>query len=177
MPSTSIAPSLGSYKAAEELGQRRFAGAVLSDDRQRCAGRNCQVEAFQNVRVAGGEPKVRLRKRISRAGRPLAVRAARRKISSRFPSPAPTAGRRHGRGGTVQRPVETSEGDHRHADRALGKHHQATQIELTVYRRGGGCNQKTKTFAPTTKKHAPQHGPLAECVACVLQLIRAACGG
>ena len=50
-PSTSIAPRLRVVEPAQQLGQRRLAGAVLADDRERRAGRDREVEALEHRRA------------------------------------------------------------------------------------------------------------------------------
>ena len=47
-PSISIEPDVGVVQPAQQLGERRLAGAVLADDRHRRAGRDRQVEAVEH---------------------------------------------------------------------------------------------------------------------------------
>ena len=49
-PSISIAPDCGSYKPAQQLGERRLAGAVLPDDGERRAGGNREIEVLEHGR-------------------------------------------------------------------------------------------------------------------------------
>ena len=52
MPSTSTAPPTRVVEAAQQLGERRLAGAVLPDDGQRRAGRDREVEPVEHERPA-----------------------------------------------------------------------------------------------------------------------------
>ena len=77
---------------AQQLGERRLAGAVLPDDGERRAGGNGEIEVVEDRAQPPGYAKVRSRKRISRAGTP--VRRARSpdgERAGRPPSPARAA--------------------------------------------------------------------------------------
>jgi hypothetical protein len=70
---------------AQQLGDRRLAGAVLSHDGERRAGGNGEIEVLQHVRAgasrvdaASGYAKVTSRRRISRAGIAFAERSPER---------------------------------------------------------------------------------------------------
>ena len=60
---------------AQQLGERRLAGAVLADDGERRAGGNREVEVLEHGRAARDRRSVTSRKRISRAGMPSAGRS------------------------------------------------------------------------------------------------------
>ena len=101
---------------AEQLRDRRLAGAVLTDDGQRRTGRNRQVESIEHRRAAwirecdvAKSDVVCRQARCRAAGR---MRAARRRPS---PRSEPAACGHRGRG-AVERPVEPAERDERRAD-------------------------------------------------------------
>ena len=146
-------------EAAEQLRERRLAGAVLADDRERRSGRNGEIESVEHER------------RIARARRLRAdTRSARRESESRAPgcpragrSPdasAPVGGHRllesqHGgdrRRRAVDRPTESAERDERHAERALRVGDELSGREASG---GDGARERPRrraTFAATTSR-------------------------
>ena len=106
-----MAPDLRIVQPAQQLGDGRLAGAVLSDDSERRPGGNGEVEALQHLHAAGvGEGDI-----------------AKTNLARRYPVRQPVAGAQ-GAGGThrrlqpqhrgdrggrsVERPTESAEGDH-----------------------------------------------------------------
>ena len=73
-PSTSDAARLRLVEPREQLDERRLAGAVQADDRERLAGRDRQVEAAQHRPLRRRSRTTRRSKRISSRGSPAASR-------------------------------------------------------------------------------------------------------
>ena len=103
---------------AQQLGQRRLAGAVLPDDRQRRTGGNREVEAVEHRGAAGigkrhvAEADLACRQAVGRSSSGGELAGGRHR---RLQTPDGS----HRRRSAVQRPVEPAECDQRRADRAL----------------------------------------------------------
>ena len=118
---------------AEQLGERRLAGAVLSDDRQRRPGGNREVEAVEHRTAAG--PGRRTSRRGSGSRAPAArsaVACPGRERARRAPSRFEPQHGGDRRGGAVERPAEPAERDQRHADRRLRVDHELAEVEAAA---------------------------------------------
>jgi hypothetical protein len=122
---------------AQQLRNRRLACAVLSNDGERRAGRNREIEVFQHRRTRrvreSDVTETNLARRLPIRG-PIAraqpANGAHRGLKSQH--------RGDGSRGSVERPTESAEGDHRHADRTL---HVDDGFPETDAAMGGGARQ------------------------------------
>ena len=172
MPSASTRPARRVVQAAQQLGQRRLAGAVLADDGERAPGRDRQVEAVEHQRAA------RVAERDV-AEAQLGTAAGRRASPCR--RSAQRAGRRHRpleradggdrRGGAVEGPVEAAEGDGADADRPpAGRRSPPASVRSPSAARTPS-DQNATTLAASTMARAPSDRPLAQPGRLVLQVV------
>ena len=165
-------------EAAQELGQRRLAGAVLADDGQRGAGRDREVETGEHRGTLGVAERDALEpdRGASAAARRRVVRATGRRLrqaarrAHRLLQPADGGDRR---GRTVERPVEPTEGDRADADGGLQRDDRRSQVEAAV----GGLGAERPERGDVGHRHDEQaHGdrPLAQPRRLVLQVVEPA---
>ena len=116
------------------------------------------------------------RRRISRAGVPSAARVARAQRAGRPHRRLEPQHRGDRRGRSVERPAESAERDHRHADGAL---HVDDGLAETDAAGGGGARQQPEhqDVRGDDEEHAPDDRTLAQSRGRVLKLVQARAPG
>ena len=147
-PSTRIAPVVGVVEAAEQLGERRLAGAVLADDGERPAGGDREVEAVEDRAVGrAGRRSATSSNRISRAGSPSAGRVA---ASGSAPAGRHGVGevehQRHRLRRRAEPPVELAEGERAGADGRLREDDERAERRRRPRSRRGRATRRTRRW-------------------------------
>ena len=161
---------------AQQLGQRRLAGAVLADDRHRPSGGDRQVEPVENERTTGvAEAEVAQADLRAVPGRRWRQRAGLQRAGRRHDvlQPGDSGGRR---GSTVERPVEPAEGDRADPDGCLQGDDRRRQAQPPVGRAGAERPEHDEV-GDEHDRHAPQHRLLAQTRRLVLQVVEPAAVG
>ena len=151
---------LGVVEAAEQLGQRGLARAVLADDGQRRPGRDGQVEARRAparslARVGEGDvAEADLARRACPSAGPVA--AAQRAPPGAI-GLAQAQDRGHRGGGAVERPVEAAEGDHADVPTAAWAKATSRPRSRRPSAAASASDQNTTRLAASDQQQAPQH--------------------
>ncbi len=174
-PSISIVPDLRIVQPAQQLGDRRLAGTILSNNGKRGAGGNREIEVFQHGHARRIPERditetnlarwCRIRRTIARA---QSSRGTHRRLESQH---------RGDRGSsTVERPTESAERNHRNADGTLYVDDDFPKADAAS---GSGTRQQPEhqDVRGDDEEHAPDDRALAQTRGRVLQLVQASTSG
>ena len=162
-------------QTAEQLGQRRFARAVLPDDGERRACGNDEIELVEHersTRVAKADVAKADLARWRAGRRAIAGRQRARRSHRRLD----TQHGIHRRRGAVEGPTESSKRDHRHAHGALDEGDDLTQTEPAAYN-GVRERPEDQDVGGHDQQHAPQQRLLAQARRRVLEIVQSRAAG